>query len=139
MKELSQTAGIVLLGVVAWGLVWNLANAAAFAIWPQGMEGTAYVDDPAPLLSLLAVSIPLSVAVGALAARLAGARARRTVYALAAVQLLIGIGVQAAYWTRMPIWFHLPFLLFIIPATVYGGFLVGFGEGRGATENDGDA
>lgn len=126
MRNLLRASGIVLLGVVVWGLVWNLANLGAAALWPDELDLTsgAAVDAPLPLLTLLVLSVPLSIAVGALAARLAGPEPQRTVRALAAVQLLIGIAVQASVWELMPIWFHVPFLVAVVPATLFGGWLV---------------
>ena len=37
--------------------------------------------------------------------------------------LATGIAVQLQYWSLLPIWYHLVFLVLLVPSTVAGGSL----------------
>jgi MFS family permease len=124
MKRIARGFGIIVLGSMLWGLGWNLAGAVARMLWPEHLDPGTRIEHTGILVGLLAVSILLSLAVGALAARLGGVDARRTLVALALVQLAIGSGVQASVWQLLPLWYHLIFLVAIVPATLAGGALV---------------
>lgn len=116
-----KTFAIVLLGVVLWGVAWNLGGLASMALWPQAFPDPDRIDHPGVLIGYVGYSSVLSVAVGALAMRLSGAA--RTVMILAGVQLAIGVAVQTAYGSVFPLWYHLVFLGAVVPATVLGGHL----------------
>ena len=40
------------------------------------------------------------------------------------IMVLIGVGVQAGSWGEFPVWYHVPFLIGVVPFTVLGGRLV---------------
>ena len=63
-----------------------------------------------------------SIAAGYVAATLAKENSRSPLY-LGVLLLLVGIAFQAAAWNRIPLWYHLPFLLLLIPMSVLGGKL----------------
>ena len=42
--------------------------------------------------------------------------------------LVVGVGVQAAMWNLMPLWYHLPFLALLLPATLAGAALARRGK-----------
>jgi hypothetical protein len=42
---------------------------------------------------------------------------------LAFLQLAFGVVVEVQYWTLLPSWYHLLFLVLIVPATLFGGYL----------------
>jgi hypothetical protein len=60
---------------------------------------------------------------GYLTAAVASIRPMPAVWALAVLQLVLGIGFEASAWSLTPVWYHVVFLLLIMPATVYGGRL----------------
>jgi O-antigen/teichoic acid export membrane protein len=43
--------------------------------------------------------------------------------ALAAIQLAIGVAVQASFWDKMPVWYHLSFLALLAPGILLGARL----------------
>ena len=112
----------VVCGVVGWGIVFN-------ALWyglSIARSGTFNEDlttqDPVNLGVMLLVSFFVSLAMGWVCALIA--RNRKTVLALAIFNLLIGVGVQAGSWGEFPVWYHVPFLIGVVPFTVLGGRLV---------------
>lgn len=113
----------VLAGVFAWGFLWSLGNALVLLYWSGAFAGDGSLRAPAPLLLLVAWSVVLSLGAGWLAARIDVPAPRRAVWALATVQLAIGVVVQAGSWPLMPLWYHGLFLGLLVPATVVGGRL----------------
>ncbi|HUF51451.1 MAG TPA: hypothetical protein VMN60_11485 [Longimicrobiales bacterium] len=82
------------------------------------------MSETAALLWYIAFSVVLSVAAGYVAAAAAGmGNAARAAGILAALQLVLGIGVEVSSWGLTPVWYHVVFLALLVPATVYGGRL----------------
>jgi hypothetical protein len=65
----------------------------------------------------------LSILAGYVTATVASRDPMRAVWALAVVQLALGIGIEVSAWNLTPVWYHLVFLALLVPATVYGGRL----------------
>lgn len=108
----------VIVGYALWTAGWLAGNALLFPAATAAAGRGERVDGVGVLLGLLALSVGCSLAAGAAA----GALARRTrpVLVLAVLLLLTGVGVQASVWARMPVWYHLPFLALLVPATLLG-------------------
>ena len=81
---------------------------------------TPYTLSSAVLIALLIKSFIVSLISGFIAALIAGENTKSTL-ALGVLLLLFGIFVQAGYWNYMPLWYHIPFLILLIPMTVLGG------------------
>jgi hypothetical protein len=45
--------------------------------------------------------------------------------AAGALLLVVGIAVQVSYWDALPVWWHLAFLVSIVPFTLLGARLRG--------------
>jgi len=118
----------VLLAVVAgwllYGIVWNLVAFGMSAVFPDTFVIGEPLSDTLVLIIYLVLSIPVSVLSGFAAARIGLMHAGTAVKALTIVNLITGIAVQAMAWNLLPAWWHILFLLFIVPATLYGGRLV---------------
>lgn len=112
----------VLGGMILWALLWITTNSLVLAVAP-GRFQDGVSDDPL----VLAASATYATLFGVLAGFFTAGVARRRMLAHAAVlgalQLAIGIGVQASFWDRMPVWYHLVFLVLQFPSYVLGGWL----------------
>ena len=42
---------------------------------------------------------------------------------LAVIQVVIGILVELSYWSAIPVWYHIAFILLLAPAIFVGGKL----------------
>ncbi|HSJ09996.1 MAG TPA: hypothetical protein VK928_08780 [Longimicrobiales bacterium] len=113
----------VLAGAVAWAALWIGGTMAAAAAFPDVLAAGQPVTHTGALLGYIAYSVVLSVLAGYVSAAVAGERATRAVQALAALQLLMGIGFETSAWSLTPVWYHVVFLALIVPATLYGGRL----------------
>ena len=116
------------LGVIVGYLVWTALWLGGNSIFFGGAAAVVAAGQPfsatAPLVGLLVLSIVCSLAAGLAAAAIAKGRARGALLALAGLLLLTGVAVQSGVWALMPLWYHLTFLVLIVPATVLGGRLL---------------
>ena len=81
-----------------------------------------FAADSMILLIHLVLSVIVSFISGYIAALVSGENKRSPLW-LGVVLLLVGILVEAAYWSYIPIWYHLLFLVLLVPVTVAGGKL----------------
>ena len=118
-----RSAGSVLAGIVAWGIVWVGLNALMGAAMPGSFNDDGTTDSVGLLIVLILLSVGVSILAGYLTARLAARREIAHALALGVVQLAIGIAVQAGFWDLLPIWYHLSFLALLLPGNVLGGVI----------------
>ncbi len=124
----------VIAGFIVWSIIWVGMDALLSAISP-GWFGRIFnefqnaVDRNEPFTSPVSVSIYLvfqsvlcSLIAGFTAALIAKEN-RKSTLVLGVLLLITGIFVEAANWNYFPIWYHVLFLLLLIPATVLGGKL----------------
>lgn len=115
-----------IVGYALWTALWLGGQAAVGATWPEVQrafdEGGAYTAT-APLLVSLLLSVVCSLVSGAAAAAVGRESRGAAVLVMAVLLLGTGIGVQAAVWERMPLWYHLSFLALLLPASMIGARL----------------
>lgn len=124
----------VVVGFIAWSILWLGGDAVLSMLSPgwYGAERDAAVlaaANNAPyqlgsgvLLLLLVLSVIASIVAGFLAAAIANESARTTLI-LGVLLLIVGIAVQAGAWSMMPVWYHIIFLVLLLPMTMLGGKL----------------
>jgi len=115
----------VVAGLFAWMIVVNVAGLILRLSWP------AYASVAAALTFTLGMMIA-RLAIGALATLAMGLVTAKIVPASAIVRLLPGvllllffIPVHVNLWNRFPVWYHLTFLLSLVPLTYAGGKMAG--------------
>lgn len=113
-----RSISAVIAGYAAWTALWLIGGVALIAAFS--------VDPTAETISnagYLGGALTLSVACSLLGGFVCGLIARGkpvTGWVLGALLLLTGIGVQTAAWSTMPVWYHVPFLLLLVPVTLIG-------------------
>ena len=124
----------VVAGFIAWSIVWVGSDQVLISLSPAwygahqvGFQAAMFNQQPftpdtSILLMHLVRSVLISIMAGFIAAVVAGEN-RRSPLALGIVLLLFGIAVQAMAWSYLPVWYHLIFLLLLIPMTILGGKL----------------
>lgn len=114
----------VVLGYATWSVLWL---AGCFWIWERFPETYGPYAEGGKITALapLSADLGLSVVCSLLAGRVAVGVARRqgAVLVLACFLLATGIVVQLDIGGRMPLWYHLTFLVLLLPATAAGGKL----------------
>jgi len=115
-------------GYAAWTVLWLAGNHFFFAAAAESVAGGQRLVNPGSLLGILILSVVCSLAAGTVAAKIGTPRARVAVLIMALALLATGIGIQASIWNLMPVWYHVAFLLLIVPVCMVGARLAGAAE-----------
>ena len=108
----------VIAGYSAWSILWLVSTTTGAAVSP-GSFGEDGSTSAGMLLVFLALSVVFSLFAGWLAALIGRGRGPATWTGV--LLLATGIPVQLGYWSVIPLWYHLPFLLLLLPAAYLGG------------------
>ena len=113
----------VVTGLVAWVALVTVAGLILRAAWPNY---AAVADSMAFTLPMLIARLTISAVTLLAAARVTTAIAPRATIAtvlLGAVLVAAFVPVHIGVWNRFPVWYHLTFLLTLVPICVAGGRL----------------
>jgi hypothetical protein len=113
----------VVAGVISWGILFNVVWIGLAAVRPGTFADDNTTSNLVNLTMLLLASFIVSIAAGWLTRTIA--KNQKALITLALVNLFIGIGVQGGSWDGFPMWYHMLFLLGVVPFTLLGGRLVG--------------
>ena len=123
----------IIVGFVAWSILWIGSDAlfsAVSADWGRkSLEFRTAAENKLPytienyvLIVLLVKGFIVSVISGFIAVLIAGENSK-SIIGLGILLLIFGIFIQMTYWNYMPLWYHVSFLLMLIPMTILGGKL----------------
>jgi hypothetical protein len=121
MARIGRGVLAVLAGAIVWAVLWVSFTQGAQRALPEIIKPEQPITHTGTLLAFIAVSVALSILAGFVTAAAGGKQPMAALWALAALQLTLGIIAEASYWQLTPLWYHLVFLALIVPATVYGG------------------
>lgn len=119
----------VVSGMVSWALLWNLGTSAAQQTFPEILSPGQPISHAGALVGYIVYSVVVSGVAGFVVARV-GRGWMVLVWILALVHLALGIVAEFSYWDLMPVWYHVVFLLLVVPATIAGGRLAAVRAGR---------
>lgn len=122
-----------IVGFIVWSVLWVGSDAVFMAISPsykEYMEGFAKaLDTKQPfetssviLFLTLIKSFICSIISGLITAIIAKENSKSTLI-LGVLLLAFGIFIQSIYWNYIPLWYHLSFLILLIPMSILGGKL----------------
>ena len=112
----------VVAGFVVFSALWFASNAALAATGMLPQPGLA-VTDADVLALLLAASAVASLVAGFSTAWLSRTSGHQAALWCGVLLLAVGVAVQAQYWSLMPIWYHMAFLLLLVPMCLVGSRL----------------
>ncbi|MEP7076940.1 MAG: hypothetical protein ABI878_14125 [Acidobacteriota bacterium] len=124
----------VIVGFIAWTIMWLGSDYVFTASFPwYASEQTrlmlamlnnkgSFDANTNILLLNIARSVVASFLVGYLSAVIAGEN-RKSTLALGVLLLGVGIFFEVTTWHYFPVWYHIVFLLLLIPVTIAGGKL----------------
>lgn len=115
----------VLAGFVVWSVIWLVAGQGVRAAMPDAFAEDGSTSDVGVSMLMLVASVICSLAAGFVATLVARSRVLMHGFVLGIILLAVGIVVQIQYWTAVPLWYHLAFLVLLIPVTVGGAALRG--------------
>ncbi len=113
----------VIVGFVVWSILWVGCDSVIRVISPGIAPSNDLSNIPTAYLAVkLILSVIFSIISGFIAALIAKENTKSTLI-LGVLLLLIGIMVELSIWNLLPVWFHLAFLILLIPMTLFGGRL----------------
>ncbi len=126
----------VIAGFVAWSILWvgsdqvlistiDWYSAHQFAFQKAMFNKEAFEPNQTILIMHLVRCAIVSIMAGFIAAFVANENRRSTII-LGILLLIVGIIVEVVTWNYLPIWYHIVFLLLLVPMTIAGGRLKKF-------------
>jgi len=116
-----KTALAVIAGLVAWVVLVSIAGLILRASWPEYGAVAASMAFTLPMLiARLTISAVTLLAAARLTAFIAP-RATTATVVLGTVLVATFVPIHIGVWNRFPIWYHLTFLLTLVPLCVLGG------------------
>jgi len=110
----------VIAGYVLWSILWLGLNQSLLMLGILTPSSTEPLTSAKPLLLLLVGSVLWSLASGYVTARIAGSAWAPCAITLGVLLLLTGVFVEIQVWYRVPLWYHLSFLVLLVPMTLLG-------------------
>lgn len=118
------TVGVI-VGYALWSVIWLGGSWIFFSAAGEAIgAGQAYTAT-GPLVATIGLSVVCSLVAGVSTARLTRPNSRRAAWIVGGLLLATGIMVQAGSWDLLPVWYHLTFLVLLIPVTLAGEKLAG--------------
>ena len=118
-----KTIFALVAGYAVWTVIWLGGNAVFRGCGWLPKDASARIDSGTQLLGLLVLSALCSLAAGWITAIVAKPSSIYPQLVLAFLLLATGAVVQWGLLRLMPVWYHVTFLLLIIPLVVFGASL----------------
>ena len=113
----------VIAGFALWSVLWLAFNLLQKQLGLLPADEQGQLNDTGALLMLMLASVICSLAAGYIAALVVGVKNLAPIYILSVLLIVVGVFVQAQLWRLMPTWYHLSFLILLLPATLLGAWL----------------
>ncbi len=121
----------VVVGFIVWSIVWVGSEQTLGRFWTEFgthtleaekalTNNTSLETSSAIAVANLIRSFLTSIIAGYLAALAAGEYKRSTMI-LGVILVAVGIAVEYMFWNLAPAWYHILFVLFLLPMTILGG------------------
>lgn len=118
-----RNAVAVIVGFVLWAVLWLAANRVLMATVPSSFDDDGVTNDELVMVVAILLSVVFSLLAGYVTATVARVNRMKPVLILAVIQVVIGIIVEVNYWTEIPVWYHVTFLVLLAPSILVGGRL----------------
>jgi hypothetical protein len=129
---MGRTIGSVVAGIVAWGVIVTVLNFALRAAIPgYHAAETTLQFTLAMKIGRLTEAALTSLAAGAVVGRIAPSK-RWAPWLVGLIVLAMFLPVHIGLWAKFPVWYHLAFLVPLVPLVVLGGWLAARNRPAGA-------
>jgi hypothetical protein len=122
----------VIVGFVLWTILWVAAGQIIAAIAPDAFPEERASDATGLMILFNVLSVVFSIVSGFAVAKIGRAAPMRSAWALAIVLFVVGLVVEITGWGRTPVWYHIVFLILLIPGVMIGA-KIGAGTPAAAT------
>ena len=118
-----NTVGAVIAGLITWILIATVLNLALRASWPHYHEAeTSFNFTFAMKLARLVLGAAACLGAGFIATWIGKGRMRAATLT-GIVLLCLFIPGHYRIWDKFPVWYHLTFLVSLLPVTLFGAIL----------------
>jgi hypothetical protein len=116
--------GALIVALAVWFVVATAVHRLMCVLWPAYAMATPLLNFTLPMkIARLSLGAVCTLIAGATARRLSAARWLPAV--LGCALLVLFLPGHYRIWNRLPVWYHLTFLLSLIPLTLLGARLPG--------------
>lgn len=116
-----------IIAVIAGSVVWMVTalgmDALLMTFMPSWFGANGKTESVPLLLFMMSYSLLFSVLGGFVTAFIARRNEVRHALVLGVLQLAMGIMATVKFYDTAPLWFHVTFLLLLVPANILGGWL----------------
>jgi hypothetical protein len=115
----------VIVGYAVWTVIWLGGAFVLMAAMPDAIpaDPEAHLTDTTALLAVVGLGILCSLVAG-WSVRALTPESIRPLAVMSLLLLATGIAVQAMSWEQMPVWYHLTFLMMLVPTCFLGARFV---------------
>lgn len=118
-----RAAGSIIGGLVTWIIFVTLLNLGLRAALPDYHAAEATLQFTAAMKAGRLIEAALSSILAGAVTRLIAPANRSGAWIVGFILLAIFLPVHVRIWDRLPVWYHLTFLLSLIPLVVVGGLI----------------
>lgn len=113
----------IVAGAVVWAVLWVGSSAGLATALPHIIQPGVRLENVSVLVLYIVLSVIFSIGAGYVTAMVAKRKEIAHTLALGLLQLALGIYFELSYWELLPVWYHLVFLVLLIPGNVSGGYI----------------
>jgi len=115
-----RTIGSIIIGILAWGLVVTLLNFGLRAGIPGYHAAEATLQFTGVMKAGRLIEAALASFAAGMAVRALAPSSRAAPWVTGLIILAMFLPVHIQLWSKFPAWYHLTFLLSIVPLVVLG-------------------
>ena len=116
-----------IIAVIAGSVVWMVTalgmDALLMTFMPEWFGANGKTESVPLLLFMMSYSLLFSVLGGFVTASIARRKEIQHALALGGLQLAMGIIATVQFYDTAPLWYHVMFLMLLVPANIFGGQL----------------
>jgi hypothetical protein len=113
----------VITGFLTWTVLWVAMNQIVKTVMPGPFGDDGSVSSTGVLVAFILLSFVFSIIAGFTTASVAHDDRMKPSLTLGIVLLVVGIFVEGSYWAVLPVWYHLIFLVLLIPGALIGALI----------------
>lgn len=121
MNDTIKTGASVIIGALTWVLLITLCGFVIRATWPAYVAVEESMAFTLPMLFTRLGIGAVALLVAAKVATMIASKPNLATLILGTLLLVIFIPIHIGMWNVFPVWYHLTFLLTLIPLSIVGG------------------
>ncbi len=116
-----------IIAVIAGSVIWMVTalgmDGVLMSLMPTWFGANGKVESVPLMLFMMSYSLLFSVLGGFVTASIARRKEIQHALALGVLQLAMGIIATVQFYDTAPLWYHVMFLVLLVPANIFGGQL----------------